>query len=394
MLSNNLMHDKRQEKINANLSNNKTPKILQLGKFYPPHLGGIERVMEDICDGINAKGLVCDCLVSNKELKYKEDTTSYGAKIFRVASFGILASTSLAPQMIIKLFKIIKNYDIIHVHHPDPMATLALFLVPLKNKIIITHYHSDIFKNKWLLKCFMPLQNYLLKRSQSIVTTSDLYAKTSLFLKPYQEKITTIPIGIPPIDMNQNTEKTQNIVCSVGRLVPLKGFEYLIESALFLPNDFSIHIAGDGDIGYKNKLLTLIKKHCLEDRVFLVGRKVGEELNNFYAKSRYFVLPSMQESFGIVLLEAMRYSIPCICTNLTPSGMPYINLHNQTGKVVEKANSKAIAKAILEIQETYEFYANNAKKRFLEHFTQQKMIESFNALYKEQYECQKKAGKN
>lgn len=379
------MQTQRETPHQNNIPKKQAPKVLQLGKFYPPHLGGIETVMRDICEGINQKGILCDCLVSNKHIAYKEEITSYGAKIFRTSSFGIIASTSISPQMIFKLRKIIKNYDIIHLHHPDPMAALALFFAPIKDKTIITHYHSDIFKNKWLLKCFMPLQNFILKHSNLIITTSENYIAQSPYLSIFKDKTVSIPIGIETNNTINNPSRNKNIICSVGRLVPLKGYEFLIESARYLPNDFEIHIAGEGSKTYTSKLLNLIKQLHLENRVFLVGKKTDKELENFYACAKYFVLPSTQESYGIVLVEAMSFGLPCICTNLKPSGMSFINQHNLTGKVIEPKNPNAIAKAILEISSQYDFYSKNAKNRYLQHFTKEKMIESFYKIYTKGY---------
>lgn len=359
-------------------------KILQLGKFYPPHLGGIETVMQDICDGMNKRGILCDCLVSNKSLAYQENITPYGGRIFRTASLGILASTSITPQMIFKLREIIKNYDIIHLHYPDPIAVLALLLTP-SDKIILTHYHSDIFKNRFYFGPFAPLQKAILKRSDLIITTSQKYINESPYLRDFAQKCIAIPIGVDMPKSDIDTSKNQNIICSVGRLVPIKGFESLIASAQFLPEDFEIHIAGGGDERYKAKLQNLIQSLQLEHRVFLVGPKKKEELLEFYAKSKYFVLPSLQESYGIVLVEALSFGLPCVSTKLKPSGSDFINQHQSTGLVIEPKDPKAIAKAILEIEKNYDLYSNNAKKRYVENFQLQTMIHAFEATYQKQY---------
>ena len=90
--------------------------------------------------------------------------------------------------MISKFKKECVNYDIIHIHHPDPMAALTLFLSGYKGRVIL-HWHSDILKQKTLLKFYLPLQNCLLRRPVLILGLTFIYVKESPFLKTVQVNI-------------------------------------------------------------------------------------------------------------------------------------------------------------------------------------------------------------
>lgn len=364
-------------------------RILQFGKFYPPDLGGIEKVMQDLCDGLRQRGIICDVLCSNSSNLYQEDTTSYGATIYRTASFGKIASTSISPQMIVKLRELINDYDIIHIHLPDPMATLALFFSNHKNKKIIIHWHSDIINQRFLLNFFLPLQSWILNCADSIITTSEKYILESPYLQKHKKKCVCIPIGIDFPTPTPLPTKQSNIILSVGRLVPLKGFEYLIKSTLHLPKHFQIHIIGDGKPNYKQQLQTLINSLKFQDRVFLPGAKTQEELKTIYQQANCFVLPSLQESYGIVLLEAMASGLPLVCTKLSPSGSDWINQNGDTGFVIPPKDPQAIAQAILKIQEEYERLSKKARNRFQSFFTKEKMIEATIDLYSIVYNSKK-----
>ena len=123
-------------------------KILQLGKFYPIDImGGIQMAIYNITEELNKRNIKCDILCSNVGNEYKEDIIN-NYKVFKAASYGIISSTSISPQMISKLKKIISEYDIIHIHHPDPMANLALFMANPKKQKIVVHWHSDIIKQR------------------------------------------------------------------------------------------------------------------------------------------------------------------------------------------------------------------------------------------------------
>lgn len=380
----------------------KNIRILQLGKFFPPDFGGMETVIYDITLGLNERGIACDALCANSKAQYKEDILppkisednpkSY-AKIMRCASFGKLASTAIAPQMIVKLRAIIAQYDIIHIHLPDPMANLALFCANCKGKKIIIHWHSDIIKQKFLLKIYAPLQHWLLKRADSIIATTKQYAEFSPTLKPFREKICVIPIGIdsllesPKLAESKIAESRQSkkTIFALGRLVKYKGFEYLIESMRYLPN-FTLYIAGSGaewaNLQAKIKALHVIDS-TIKNRIFLLG-KIDEctkkaHLNN----DSIFVLPSItrNEAFGVVQLEAMSAGMPVIATDIKGSGVSFVNLHNESGLIVQPRDAKAIAKAILRVMSDYPRFSKGAQMRYLAYFTKDKMIDKIIDLY-------------
>ena len=366
------------------------PKILQLGKFYPPDIGGIESVMQDICDGINARGLICDVLCSSSSYNFSYEILESRARIYRTKSFGKFASTSITPQMIFTLQKLIKAYDIIHLHLPDPMANLALFLSDIREKIIILHWHSDIIKQKYLLKLYSPLQSWLLQRAHSIIATSPKYALESAFLQPYRDKCVSIPIGIDDIAPSplestlpqhpaQSKKGEKKVIFALGRLAQNKGFTYLVQSAQYLPDEYEIHIGGDGAL--HSKLEALINEHKLSHKVKLLGRITRDKLAKHYQQCHIFVLPSIQESYGVVLLEAMSFGKPIISTKLSPSGSDYVNAHNVSGLVVPPQNPAAIAQAISEIERDYERFSRDARARFLQLFTSEKMLDSIYELY-------------
>ena len=363
-------------------------RVLQFGKFYPPDIGGIEVVIEDLTIALNTNGIKCDVLCSNSKKEYKEEILPCGAKIMRCASFGKLASTSISPQMIFKLKEIIDNYDIIHMHLPDPMANVALLLANYKNKKIIIHWHSDIIRQKNLLKIYTPLLTKLLKIADCIIGTTQKYIDESSFLKSFSDKCIDIPIGVDKqslLNKNINKDsiiqfpKNKKVIFSLGRLALNKGFEYLIESAKYLDDDYVVYIGGSGAL--KENLESLIQQNNLNNKVFLIGKVSRHNLQHYYSNCHIFVLPSIQESYGIVLIEAMSFKKPVICTKLFPSGNDWINQNNKTGLVVESKDSKAIACAIKKIESNYEFYANNAYQRYLSEFTQDKMINSIINLY-------------
>lgn len=198
----------------------------------------------------------------------------------------------LSPAMIFRLRKIRKEYDIIHIHHPDPMACLALFLSGYKGPVVL-HWHSDILKQKMLLRLYTPLQNWLLRRAKVIVGTTPVYVKESPFLENIQRKVTSIPIGIDemkpiPERVAQIKERYagKKIIFSLGRLVEYKGYEYLIQAARRLTDDYVILIGGRGPL--QEYLQALIDELGVADRVKLLGFIEDDDLPDYFGACDLF----------------------------------------------------------------------------------------------------------
>ena len=172
-------------------------KVLQLGKFYPVR-GGIEKVMYDLMSGLSEQGVDCDMLCAASNGSGMTVSVNEHARLNCCASWTRLAATMISPGMISTLRKICREYDIIHVHHPDPMACLALLCSGYKGRVLL-HWHSDIQKQKMLLRLYRPLQDWLLRRAEIVVGTSPVYLAESPYLKKVQDKTVCLPIGVEPM---------------------------------------------------------------------------------------------------------------------------------------------------------------------------------------------------
>ena len=101
-------------------------KVLQLGKFYPIK-GGVEKVMEIFTEGLAERGFPSDMLCVSRNGNTENVILSEHARVLRTQKLAEIAATMISPQLIWRLRSIRRKYDIIHVHHPDPMAAVALF---------------------------------------------------------------------------------------------------------------------------------------------------------------------------------------------------------------------------------------------------------------------------
>jgi Glycosyltransferase len=368
---------------------NKDLKILQLGKFYPIK-GGVEKVAYELMLGVSSRGIRCDMSCAASRGNGKIHIINDHASLITTKSLTKLASTMISPNMIFALKKFCDRYNIIHVHHPDPMACVALFLSGYKGRVIL-HWHSDIIKQRVLLNFYRPLQSWLIKRADIIIGTTPTYLEESPFLKGYKEKLRCIPIGIDPVNVDEYSSRqlrkkygNKKIVFSLGRLVEYKGYEYLIESAKYLPEDYIILIGGTGPL--KESLEEKIRVNNLSSKVEMIGRIEDSDLSKYYAGCDIFCLPSIYktEAFGIVQIEAMSCGKPIVATSIPHSGVPWVNKNNISGINVMPRSSKELADAIIKITSNtsvYNKYSIGAKERFNALFRKEKMIESCLEVY-------------
>lgn len=365
-------------------------KILHLSKYYKPYSGGIEQVVADISEGCLSKGITSSVLAVN----HSADSYDYdinGVHVYGCKSDYHYASADISIAYILKLRKIINNFDVIHVHLPNPLANLALFCANHKNKKIVVHWHSDIVKQKKLKILYKPLQQWLLKRADVIITTSPVYGECSEDLSAFKDKIRVIPIGINsenypvnPTLVEEIKQRYQNkkIIFSLGRLVYYKGFEYLVESAKFLSDDYIVLIGGNGE--EKQKLIDLISKYQLENKVKLLGFVKDEELPSYFEASDIFCLPSIEksEAFGVVQLEAFLFNVPVVSCDIKGSGVGWVNKNNVSGIVVPPKQPQALAEAFQSITAQPGNFGE-VNKYFTENFHSRVMVESTAKLYRD-----------
>ena len=296
----------------------------------------------------------------------------------------------LSPAMIFRLRKINKEYDIIHIHHPDPMACLALFLSGYKGPVVL-HWHSDILKQKMLLKLYSPLQNWLLRRAKVIVGTTPVYVQESPFLENIQRKVISVPIGIDemkpvPGRVAQIKERYagKKIIFSLGRLVEYKGYEYLIKASQKLNDDYIILIGGKGPL--QEYLQSLIDELGVRKKVKLLGFIDDKDLPDYFGACDLFCLSSIwkTEAFGIVQIEAMSCGKPVIAMNIPESGVSWVNINRFSGINVKPEDADALAEAITAVltdECLYEELARGARRRYETMFTKALMTKLCLNLY-------------
>ena len=355
-------------------------KVLQVSKFYPPIMGGIESVAWELTEGLHRAGVECRVLCANQRPTTVQERAPSGYEVLRVASWGRVLSTSMAPTMPLHLRRLASRHDIVHVHMPDPMAALALMAAPTGVRVVV-HWHSDVIRQRRTLKLYEPLQNWLLRRADAIVVTSPPYAESSAVLAPWRGKVKTIPIGIS--DNRGSACSLQSaalrqrfgqrrIVFALGRMTYYKGFDVLIEAAAALPDDCVVLIGGDGEL--LEHYRSMVVGRGLTDKVHLLGHINDHELASHFEACDIFCMSSTvrAEAYGVAMLEAMMMGRPAVASDIAGSGVPWVNRHGETGLNVPAGDAVALAAALRQLVDDEPLRRRMgaaARQRYEDHFT-------------------------
>jgi glycosyltransferase involved in cell wall biosynthesis len=368
------------------------PSILHVGKYYYPYRGGIESVTASLARGASILGHNVSVVCFNNTLVENEQFID-GVYVFRSPISLLIASQPLGYKYFYKCLFMMDGADIVHLHTPNMLGAIAVLFIP-KNKNLIVHWHSDVINKGIFGLLLRPLEYLLLRRADIIVATTAIYAEASRTLLPFINKTAIVPIGVPDPNvklfnsqLNCELEKKisgRKIILSIGRLVPYKGFSLLIEAIKYLSEDTVIVIVGTGPL--LTELQLAISNRGVQDRVLLVGKLSDSELRALFMCAKLYCLPSINraEAFGVVLLEAMAYGLPIVASEISGSGVSWVNQHGVSGLNFPVGDAKALANSCNEILTSESFrtkLSHGARKRFLAEFTEELSVKRMLKIY-------------
>lgn len=168
-------------------------------------------------------------------------------------------------------------------------------------------------------------------------------------------KIKIVPNGIEKVKYHENIigiEKQNEIIniLFIGYCGRIKGLQYLVEAMMVLKrqgiNNYYLHIVGDTkkDQMYFSEIQKFIYENSLNDRIKFYGPMYENNLDRVWGKANIFILPSLWESYGLVIVEAMSRGIPVIATNV--GAIPELVTDGISGLIVPPKDSYALAEAI------------------------------------------------
>ena len=356
------------------------PRVLQIGKFYPPYRGGMETHMEMVCGQLRDRYDIRVAVANSGRTTIHE--TCDGVQVTRLATPFSITSAPVNPGLPAAIRAAAP--DLVHLHLPHPGAVLGVLASRYRGPLVVT-YHSDVVRQRLMSGVFMPLLHRLLDRAATIIVSSQRYAESSPVLARHQDRCRTVPFGIAPSQPDAvEVERIRarfgpRLVLGVGRFVYYKGFDVLIDAMPGL--DANLVLIGDGPL--RGDLTTRLQRAGLGDRVTLVG--TVPDTASYFAAANVFALPSVarSEAFGIVQLEAMAAGTPVVNTALD-SGVPWVSRDGESGLTVPPGDARALGAALarlLDDPSLRQRFGAAAQERVRTEFSVPLMISRLTSIY-------------
>lgn len=280
------------------------------------------------------------------------------------------------------------KFDIIHAHMAIPVGFSAMLLNKIyKVPLVVTIHGQDFQYTIQKNEACRRNEFKVLSFSDSIITVSNKL-KNIVKSESFIDKVSVINNGINPeeLDLDDNECKyiDSRILLSVASLIKTKGIDINLKAVSKLIKkypDIKYYVIGGGE--EEANLKNLAEELHIKDSVVFLGRLPHKEVMKYMGKSSIFVLPSWQEGFGIVYIEAMAHGKPVVAVR--GEGIEDVIVHGENGFLVEPQDVDDVVKVLDFILENAEKAAEigvNARKIVMNNYTWQRNAEKTIDIYK------------
>ena len=380
-------------------------KICLVTHFFPPHIGGIEKVADEQGKRLAKLGYQVSVLTS-KTWKQNERRAE-GIKVFSYSILNLAERVGIPyPVLSFKAYKnfteVIKKCDIVHAHgHAYMSSYIACKVAEKYKKPFILTQHNTFIDYQSLLNIVEHLNDWtvgrvVLKESDRVIAVSRKTMEYVLKLGADVSKTSVIYNGVDtnffhPMNKEESRDKlglpkNKTLILTIRRLVYKNGLDTLIESASLLKQDYPhllFIVIGEGP---SRKLIEKrVRELRIDDNIRLTGFVPEKLLPLYYNAADYFVIPSSSgEGLPLVLLEAMACGLPVIAT--TVGGIPEIIKDMKNGVLVPPRNPKTLAETISKFLSNKEMglaIGEEARKTVEDKFTWEENIRRLQNVYDE-----------
>ena len=365
--------------------------ILHISKYYYPDFGGIETLAKSMAEGMTEYHNVVVCFATDGE-----DSTDEveGITVHRIKVNFSMMSQDVAFGYYATLKNLMVHYKpmYVHVHCPNPyIYPIVLKVIHPETKLVL-HWHSDILAKGIVYKLIKPFEKAILKRADLIVATSPNYIHPSSPIYPFKEKTDVVQNGMITADFDKregDDEKiaaikakygNKKLLLFIGRHIPYKGIDWLIDIEKMVKSDCHFIIAGQGPMTKR------LKARATSPRITFTGRLSTDELRCYTHAADIFTFTSntKAEAFGIALAEAMYCRCVPVVFHLEGSGVNWVSQKGVTGEEVPLGDLQAYANAIdslLSNPDKMKQYAEASHQRILDMFTDEEAVCQMNKIY-------------
>ncbi len=347
-------------------------RFLMLNLFYPPYMGGTEKHVYEVSKRLARKHDVT--VVTSRVPGTAREEVVEGVRIVRTEGWVLRSlpyplppPVPVSPFLVRAIEEEAAKADVVHLHNRFFYSFLDL--QGLKRKFGV---HAGLTLHNARVRGIDPVTDLLGQAYDDLLGFRIMRGCDRIAAVSRSTLETTVPRNLwgrssvvyngvdlkffnPKVSgerMKRQLNIKGKVVLSVARLVRQKGLKYLINSFERMDDDYNLVIFGHGP--EEEALNKLIQKKGLQKKARVIwSAGIEKRMNELYAMSDVFVLPSLYEPFGMVVVEAMASGKPVIGS--TAGGIPEI-INNKTGLLFEPKN-------VDQLTEEMETLLSDEKKR-------------------------------
>jgi glycosyltransferase involved in cell wall biosynthesis len=332
---------------------------LHIGKFVPPPYAGVEAHVDTLLRALLPE-VRATLLAGASPIAGAAVSSCSPYRTLVARSYGKLASATLSPSVLSIARQELScgRCNLLHIHAPNPWGDLAA-LACARDVPVVMSWHSDIVRQRRLMKVYQYVQRRVLRRADRIIVFTPKHYESSAQLHELDvaAKIAYVPMGIDFAGLDQGYAdvamaarlkawaRGRPLLLTVGRHVYYKGYDYLLAAMARLRSETVLVMVGAG--GLTSALQQQVRELGLEQRVLFLGEVDKAALVAALHACDMFALPSIapSEAFGIASAEAMACGKPTIVCQLH-NGVNYLNREGETSLVVPPRQVAALADAV------------------------------------------------
>lgn len=281
-----------------------------------------------------------------KKVEFKPETTSYSSHITYLSPLILVNLLQFKPQIIFS-----SSFGI--------WTILALLFKPIaKWKVVIAYEGSSPSVDYRNSSLRLAIRRIMVKSSDVCISNSHAgkdYLIKYLNAKP--DYTFARPYEVPDVNSWSQLSLTKKqkidslkkpIFLFVGKITPRKGLNFLLEACVLLEKqkicDYTILVIGDGE--QRKELTAFVREHSIDDHVQWLGQIDYDELGNYFHAADVFILPTLEDTWGMVVLEAMLCGKPILCS--TEAGASEFVSEGKNGFSFHPQDIELLAKYMME----------------------------------------------
>jgi glycogen(starch) synthase len=363
-------------------------RILYWTEAFWPYIGGLEVFSMRLLTALRARGHQILVVTCRGNLDLPDSDEYRGIPIRRFPFLDVLATRNLrrvseirrqvvelkrtfAPDVVHAKMTSVAPTTLFQLETSNP--TLAPMLVTLQGAVNPAAADAET------------LHGSLLRRADWVTAVSLATLTEARDLVPEiadRSSVIYNSLDVPALAPTPPPHGSPRVLC-LGRLSPEKGFDVAVRAFASVSRGFPdarLVVGGDGP--ERHLLEDMAAQLGLTDRVEFVGWVPPDRVPDLLNTASVVVVPSREEAFGIVALEAASMARPVVATRV--GGLPEVVVHEQTGLLVEKDDPDALSEAVTSLlahPDTAARMGDTARRRAIQDFRLERSVDAYVELY-------------